>query len=305
MGDHAWRDDSMTDYVDQEANDYILNAIQNNKDGLMICKFGTIELDAFCCCLKNKQGLSLNDYFDYICGKCNIFPEDSVKALSNNAGFFPADVNLEYKFTNLIESDLKYIDILGSYVDQEQYLHKELSNCIKVNLDGYYAPFKWEHPWTKELAGKNVLVIHPFVESIKNQYNHRGKLFNNPEVLPEFKSLIVIKAVQSIAGNGLTTGFENWFEALQYMEDKMDEVDYDVALIGCGAYGMPLAAHAKRRGKIGIHLGGWVQMLFGIYGSRWLVDQPEYSKYINEYWIRPSESERPKNLEKVENGCYW
>ena len=33
------------------------------------------------------------------------------------------------------------------------------------------------------------------------------------------------------------------------MKMQMDEEDYDIALIGCGAYGMSLAAHAKRKGK--------------------------------------------------------
>ena len=46
-------------------------------------------------------------------------------------------------------------------------------------------------------------------------------------------------------------------------------------------------------------------MLFGIYGNRWIKDQPEFKKYINEYWTRPSIDERPKNVEKVEGGCYW
>lgn len=49
----------------------------------------------------------------------------------------------------------------------------------------------------------------------------------------------------------------------------------------------------------------WTQMLFGIYGNRWIKDQPEFKKYINEYWTRPSIDERPKNVEKVEGGCYW
>lgn len=26
---------------------------------------------------------------------------------------------------------------------------------------------------------------------------------------------------------------------------------------------------------------------FGVYGKRWLDSEPEYRKYINEYWIRP------------------
>jgi glycerol-3-phosphate dehydrogenase len=50
--------------------------------------------------------------------------------------------------------------------------------------------------------------------------------------------------------------------------------DYDVALIGCGAYGLPLASHVKRKGKQSIHLGGGLQLLFGIKGKRW-DDNPE------------------------------
>ena len=89
------------------------------------------------------------------------------------------------------------------------------------------------------------------------------------------------------------------------MKNKIDNVDFDIALIGCGAYGMNLAAHIKRRGKIAIHMAGWTQMLFGIYGNRWIEDRPEYTKYINSYWIRPSENEKPFGAEKIENACYW
>ena len=89
------------------------------------------------------------------------------------------------------------------------------------------------------------------------------------------------------------------------MEEQIDQVDFDVALIGCGAYGMELAAYCKRKGKIAIHMASWVQMLFGIYGNRWLNDQPEYRGFINPYWIRPMDSEKPENLDKVEKGAYW
>ena len=61
----------------------------------------------------------------------------------------------------------------------------------------------------------------------------------------------------------------------------------------------------KRKKKIAIHLAGWTQKLFGIYGKRWVQDQPEFSKYINQYWVRPSEDEKPEGAQKVEGGCYW
>ena len=89
------------------------------------------------------------------------------------------------------------------------------------------------------------------------------------------------------------------------MEDEIDRCEYDAVIIGCGAYGMSLAAHVKRRGKVALHLAGWTQMLFGVYGERWVSQQPKYSSVINDYWIRPSDNERIKNGSMVENGCYW
>lgn len=152
------------------------------------------------------------------------------------------------------------------------------------------------------MEGKKVVVIHPFVETIASQYEKRQLLFKDETVLPHFASLHFIKAVQSIGGN--QTNYSDWFKALEYMENELDKLDYDIVLIGCGAYGFNLAAYAKRQGKIAIHLAGWTQMLFGIYGNRWK-DDPRYSPFINEYWVRPSLGETPKNATKIENACYW
>ena len=82
------------------------------------------------------------------------------------------------------------------------------------------------------------------------------------------------------------------------------QIDFDIAIVGCGAYGLPLAAKIKEIGKQAIHLAGATQILFGIRGARWDV-RPEMQKYFNEYWIRPSDSERPKDAQSVEGACYW
>lgn len=294
--------DTFVELKNQEANDYISNRIHNAENGLMISKWGTIELDAVCALLYKELHIKNQAFFS---GKVSFDEKEKVRWLCKNAGFFPENVAAAKKFASLALQDAREIDILGSYIGQEEYIKKYMKNAKRVNLDGYYAPFLWRNPWTKELKGKKVLVVHPFAETIQSQYQRREKLFENPDVLPEFAKLTVIKAVQSAAGNASETGFENWFQALKYMKDQMDQVDYEVAIIGCGAYGMSLAAHVKRRGKIAIHLAGWTQMLFGIYGKRWLEDQPEYSRFINGYWVRPQENERPKNAETVEGGCYW
>ena len=130
----------------------------------------------------------------------------------------------------------------------------------------YLEPWFADDPWTQALAGKKVLVIHPFDELIQEQYAKREQLFPQKNILPEFK-LITLKAVLTIAGSK-DERFDTWFDALDYMCSEADKIDFDVAIIGCGAYGYPLAAHIKRSGKIAIHLGGVTQALFGIKGKR-------------------------------------
>jgi hypothetical protein len=66
---------------------------------------------------------------------------------------------------------------------------------------------------------------------------------------------------------------------------------------------MPLAAYAKRMGKKGIHLGGALQLMFGIMGKRW--EGRQISGARLEHWVHPSEEETPSNKEIVEGGSYW
>lgn len=296
------------DYVQksgQMANDYIyesLNAMPSMP--LMCAKFGTTELGVVCA-YEIKHRYPLKAYLDdFLHGRVSVYHKNILDGLCRLSGFFPNKLQLGEKFYNLVLEDMREIDVLASYIYEEKYINKYL-NCVKVDLDGYYAPFMWQNPWTKYLKGKKVLVVHPFVDSIRYQYEHnRDKLFDNPDVLPEFKELLTVKAVQTISDQQ-DERFDTWFDALQFMKDEISKLDFDIALIGCGAYGMCLAAHVKRMGKQAVHLAGWTQMLFGVYGERWIKDQPQYSKYINEYWIRPLESEKPKGAENVENGCYW
>lgn len=152
------------------------------------------------------------------------------------------------------------------------------------------------------LEGKKVLVVHPFAEDIQSKYNnHRTDIWKDPDVLPEFK-LITYKSVQSMLG--LKTPYKSWFDALNKMENDISKIDFDIALIGCGAYGMPLAAYVKKMGKQAVHLAGWTQVLFGIIGTRW-ENNPRVSKMINEYWIHPSKNNIPAEAKKIENGAYW
>ena len=116
-----------------------------------------------------------------------------------------------------------------------------------------------KNSWFNTLKNKKVLVIHPFEKSIKSQY----KKLSQADIMPKFQKLSFIKAVQSV-GLGGDARFNDWFEALDYMKKQIKKQDFDVAIIGCGAYGFPLASYVKELGKQGLHTGGATQLLFAI-----------------------------------------
>ena len=216
------------------------------------------------------------------------------------SGFFPSNEENIIRFSEMMLIDMKKVDILGSWRIEENFFKDELNNAIRIKLNAL-EPYLHDEPWSKALEGKKVLVVHPFAELIYEQYKKRSFLFPNNNVLPNFE-LSVIKAVQSLSGE--KNPFENWFQALEFMKKEISQKDFDIALIGCGAYGFPLAAHIKKIGKQSIHIGGSLQILFGIKGARWN-NHPIISKFYNEHWVRPRAEDRPSKSHLVENDCYW
>lgn len=230
---------------------------------------------------------------------------DNVKSeMEKGAGFFSGNDDDYVKFSALMKESTKKLDYIAIWnlPMEEYYLKKYATTDIVMSRLRYFEPWYASTPWTSSLKGKKVLVIHPFSETIESQYKKRKLLFQNEEILPEFK-LYTLKAVQTIAGTK-DNRFDSWFAALDWMFNEAIKLDFDVALIGCGAYGFPLAAKLKATGKKAIHMGGVLQILFGIKGSRWDNDEM-VSKMYNEYWVHPDESEKPKNSNIVEGGCYW
>jgi hypothetical protein len=228
-------------------------------------------------------------------------------SMSKNAGFFPpTDESLD-AFAELFLNSVRQVDIMGIWLIQYEDVicNTFCPDAALVDFD-CLEPFRFANPWSSLLAGRKVLVIHPFAESIRRQYNEKRRvLFPTPDVLPDFE-LITLKAVQSIAGAPVE--FATWFDAYRHMCAEMAKIDFDICVIGAGAYGLPLAAFAKTLGKQAIHLGGVTQILFGIKGKRWEEDQTyanSTAKLFNEHWVRPMESETPANKDVVDKGCYW
>jgi len=298
-------------YNAQQASEIIFELIESNKP-CMVCRYGATELTA----ILNYRAVNNPkiSVLDVISGDSieNWWQDGIFERMEQWSGFFPSNEDTFKQFSDLMKDDASLVDVLASWRREERQIQNDLpANVKRIHLKDL-EPFWCEHPWTRALKGKKVLVVHPFAELIKKQYKRRTHLFKNPNILPAF-DLDVMPAVQSLGGK--VSGFNSWFDALDCMKTEIDKRDYDICLIGCGAYGFPLAAHVKRQGKKAIHLGGVLQLLFGIRGNRWdnknyAVEEwgmpiGAYSNLINEYWVRPDDNCRPMNANKVEGACYW
>jgi hypothetical protein len=262
----------------KESNELIKNMINSDKP-FMIARYGGMEFSSL-------NELEKEDY--------------SFNRLCYNAGFFPKDKKLLIRFRSTYFAASRQVDVLAIwlykyYFKTKETLIKKLPNINNLIELETLSPY--ENSWIKTLNGKRVLIIHPFEKSIKYQCS------KNIKIIPKFKSLKIIKAIQTIAGEQ-DLHFKNWFEALDYMKKEIDKNkdNFDIALIGCGAYGFPLAAHVKEIGKQSIHVGGSLQLLFGIKGKRW--EEVEKIKFPKD-WICPLSEDTPNKNKEIEGGCYW
>ena len=288
----------------EETNKFIEKKIID-KQPFMVCRFGQTEMNMIVKCLQH-------NHFPYRDQRMT-----ALSKLCKNAGFFPKDINAGEEFVKLMLEDCQYIDLCGIWnLYMEDYILDKYAGLANVTLLGSLEPWNVDSvmikPWTNTLKGKKVLVIHPFAETINSQYyNWREHLFErkfaSDDILPEFE-LITLKAVQTINYSEECGDFADWFAALNYMIEKCKNIDFDIAIIGCGAYGFPLAAAIKRMGKGAVHLGGATQILFVIVGRRWEINsgyRKMLEKVKNDSWTRPSAEETPDGAEEIEGGCYW
>lgn len=233
-------------------------------------------------------------------GSRKTFDEKTRIAMKETAGFYPTTDKHLLEYANLYESRMKNVDGIG---------------VLGLRKEGYFVKTYAKEPfllngdvlnpilgaWTSALKGKKVLVIYPFIDEISFQYGRREKIFQkNPQILPEFD--LKLLASPMTMGDETDYRFPSFMRALEEMESRISQIDFDVALVGCGAYGSLLTLYIKSIGKKAIQTGGSTQLLFGILGSRW--EKASYIKELeNEYWIRPAT--KPKGFEKVAGGAYW
>jgi hypothetical protein len=236
-------------------------------------------------------------------GHCEFWRGYVARNLHRNAGVYPPEPAVFSRFCQTYAHALASLDVLAVWFNFGEHAawRRFMPQTSLTELDAL-EPYYNRQPWSERLAGKRVLVVSPFAVTIAAQYRRRREIWRaKPEVLPDFELRTVRVPLSSYLVN---PEYRDWFAALDALCQQMAAAPFDAAIVGAGAWSLPLVAHAKSLGAWAIHLGGVTQILFGIRGHRWERNE-RITAFCNEAWVRPSDRETPQDIQAIEGGCYW
>lgn len=230
--------------------------------------------------------------------------------LHDCSGLFPVRRDIYLRWAEEYRSALNQMDYLAHWQPSDTYLSvmedlliRELApSAFRGSIDFLHF---WgrNSPWLDTLAVLRWLVIHPFANTIRLQLPKLplfGIFSEKSQDLLQHRATDTRLISCPQFSYMVPPTHRDWFHALEEMKSQMESADFDIVLVGAGAWSLPLVAHAKKLGKKGIHLGGALQLLFGIKGSRF-----DRGVIYNEHWIRPLSEETPANCRLMEEGAYW
>lgn len=275
----------------------VSDALKNNR-GLAIGKLGTSELNAIESYLLNHT----NDAY-------------MIKCMTVNAGLWPSDT-IRAWVDSMRGEVLPAMDCVVEWNNpkiEKPLLDAFAPSSARIPLRAL-EPYYQTDPaamWTRAIpAGTKVAVVTPFAASVSEQIPLLPHLFPVP-IWNEGVKFVPIKTGCSPAldregpaawPSRILEG--GWKAAVHEIVRQVVESGARVALIGCGALSLPIAALLKEHGVVAVHTGGATQILFGIMGVRWDT-HTTISTFFNEHWIRPSLAETPRGAERIERACYW
>jgi hypothetical protein len=133
-----------------------------------------------------------------------------------------------------------------------------------------------KHPFTlfwifsKALSEKRVLAITPFSQSIKLNFKNRHRFFKYDYTYPDFEiETLNTPITYSGIGHGAYPD-SNWSATVSRLKSELSSKSFDLALLSCGSYAMPLGAYIEQElGRQAVYVGGVLQLYFGIIGRRY------------------------------------
>ena len=151
------------EFTGQEASD-LIKAELNSEKPTMIARIGSTELQA--------MAYYINSQNQFKKPIATLKKKMILNKMSILSGFYPSTKENIIKFSKKMIDDMKEVDILGTWRKEEKLFDNELKFAKKIRLKDL-EPYYHQFPWSEVLKDKSVLVIHPFAESINNQYLKR------------------------------------------------------------------------------------------------------------------------------------
>ena len=278
------------------AQSILQSGLERKKDFLLL-RFGLYECQLCVQYLEKRNGMRQR-YSDFL-----------LYHLPMDTGLYGSDEKCYDRYAERIISALKQVDVFAYWRDYPSPLlfSKFYQGSVHhINVQDLY-PFPFWHAevlpqWQSFLSNKRVLVVSSFAKTIQRQYLKREALWKDPSILPQFE-LVTYQAVQTNGGlAGTASG--SWESSLRHMVEEIGTLDFDIALISCGGYGMPLALAIHDMGIPAIQWGGCFQLWFGILGGRWCRDE-KIAAYRTSAWVYPSAEETPPMSHLVDHSAYW
>lgn len=235
----------------------------------------------------------------------------NINSLDNNAGIYYNSHEDILKYNIHYSNALKNSDALATWnnymiEEQEFFIDKyNLTKLISKVVEPFYQLEENIIPWTHHLICKKILIISPFTESFIYQIKNNFKLYKDNNIFLPNQEFAFYKSCNTSAGNRID-GHNNWEDTYLHMINEINNIDFDIALVSCGGYGLPICNHIKENmKKSAVYIGGGLQLFFGVIGNRWL-NREDWKKRIKEspsIFIRPIEKQ--VNSHKVEKSCYY
>jgi hypothetical protein len=220
------------------------------------------------------------------------YPNELKSRLKLLAGYFPTTDDRIDDLARLYLRAIEAIDLYVAWTPHDSILKPANARTIRlVDLDPFFARNKW----SLALEGRRVCIVSPFIGSIQRQFLIREKLFREPTI-PDFELLLALSPMTHCEAD---VAGQSWIENMNHVTESVLKIGPEIAIIGAGAYGLPIARDLKLHGITSVVMGGSTQLLFGLKGKRWENDK-QYKKLMNEYWKRPDDQERPPGFQNFE-----
>jgi hypothetical protein len=229
------------------------------------------------------------------------------------SGIFPRDREFLRRFSPWYADQVRRLDWIGLF-PADLRLQSEI--LAFHSLNGQLVYFKDQEPdrsvpsqesacYLPALRGRRLLLVSPFANLLRDRadrgtfeavWARTGKRWFEPASV---EALVVPYGFEPETQRRYASSLAVYED----LTDRLSGLEFDVALIGAGGLGIPLAVDAAARGQVAISLGGHLQVLFGLLGERWRRQESWRRRYINAAWLDVPDRYRPDPRNTTEN--YW